>query len=433
MKGVITTFLLTYGGAVAGVFNPYIGFLTYVALSILKPLSLWFWSVPEHPYNKIAAIGMLIGWVLGGFGNWNFRRGGPVALALGGYWFWTLVGYILAPNTDVGYKYFDSISKIILPAFVGMTLIDSVRKLKQLAWVIVVCEGYVALEMNQSYFLSGFNRLQVAGFGWMDNNCNAIAFVTCLGLALFLILGSRIWWQKGVALLFALMLAHAIFLAFSRGAMLALIATGLASFVLIPRKSSKHYLFFLLAVLVAARMAGNQVQERFSTTFANEEERDGSAKLRLRHWKACLQSIRENPILGVGPAHWHLVCKHYDLPPMEAHSLWLQVSAEQGLPGVGFLVLFYVICAKRLWPITRLNYQVSDPWLHDAARMTFAAIVGFLVSAQFVSVQPLEVPYFVCVLGAGILKYVSQEQAQQAASPLLAPTGVLTPAYLQAN
>lgn len=414
MKGLILTYLLSGGGAVVGVFNPYWGVLVYVALSILKPASLWFWSVPIQPYSKPVALSLLIGWMLRGFGNWNFRRGGAVGFALVAYWAWTLVGYLLAPDEDSAFRYFDTITKIILPAVVGLTLMDSVLRLKQLAWTIVICQGYVAFEMNMSY-LGGFNRLRDGEFGWMDNNCNAIAFVTCVGLALFLILASPRWWQKVIALGLALLLAHAVVLAFSRGALLAMIMTGLASFVMIPKKTSKHYLFFVVAVLIGFRMAGSQVQERFSTTFAAGEERDESAQFRLRHWKACLQHIRDNPLFGAGPAHWHLTAPQYGLPKMEAHSLWLQISAEQGLPGILSLGLFYVICVVRLWPITRERYYVSDPWLNFAARMTFSALVGFFVSAQFVSVQALEVPYFVCILGAGVLKVVSQQDAEHRA------------------
>lgn len=406
MKGLILTYLLTYGGAAAGLFNPYIGLLVYVAFSILKPPSLWFWSVPAAPYSKIIAGGFLIGWMLRGFGRWNFGRGGAIALAIGFYWLWTFAGALIAPAQEVAWNYLDAMTKIILPWFVGMTMIDSVKKLKQLVWVIVVSEGYVALEMNLSYF-NGFNRLHEIGFGWMDNNCNAIAFVTCAGLAGFLALGAPRWWQKGIALGFALMLTHAVFLSFSRGAMLALGVTGMISFLLIPKKP-RHYLLFALAVAVVLRMAGNEVKQRFSTTFADEKERDGSAQARVRHWTACRQSIAENPILGVGPGHWRVVSPRYGLPPMEAHTLWLQVAAEQGIPGVLFLALFYLICIKRLWPIRHDNYAVSDPWLHEAARMLIASLTGFIVSAQFVSVQGLEVPYFICLFGAGVLKMTSQ-------------------------
>ena len=62
MKGLIFTYLLTYGGAAASLFNPFIGLLVYVAFAILRPESLWHWSVPEGNYSRIVAIALLIGW-----------------------------------------------------------------------------------------------------------------------------------------------------------------------------------------------------------------------------------------------------------------------------------------------------------------------------------------------------------------------------------
>src|SRR5262249_27538222 len=272
----------------------------------------------------------------------------------------------------------------------GITVIDSVPKLKQLAWVIVTCEGFVAFEMNLSYY-SGYNRLQEAGFGGMDNNCNGIAIITCLGLAFFLGLNAQRWWQKAVALGCALALAHAVFIAFSRGAMLAMIITGALAFFLIPKRP-KHALILVVGVLLLFRLAGAEVQERFLTTFANKEERDASADARLRNWQACVQAVMEEPLLGVGPAHWHLVSQRYGLPSMEAHTLWLQLAAEQGILGLVLLLSFYGLCILRLWPLSRESCPVSDPWLHDAARMVIASLTGFMVSAQFVSLQGLEVP-----------------------------------------
>lgn len=406
MKGLIVTYVMTYGGAAVGLFNPYMGLLVYIAFAILKPDSLWFWAVPEGNYSRIVAIPLLIGWAFRGFGTWRFGRGRYVVLAVLAHWAWCVLGAAIAPDQDVAWRFTDLLTKIVLPCLVGITLIDSVAKLKQLAWVILLAEGYVAFEMNLSY-LGGFNRLQEDGFGGMDNNCNAIAMVTCMGLAFFLGLTSRHWWEKAISLLVAILLAHCIFFAFSRGGMLAMIVTGAVAFFLLP-KQPKHYLMFAAIVLVMLRLAGPEVQKRFGTTFASKEERDGSANARIRQWDACMDSIRENPIRGVGPDHWHLVSPQHGLPAMEAHSLWLQTAAEQGIPGVLTLLLFYVLCIRQLWPIARQRWPVSDPWLHDAARMVVAALCGFLVSAQFVSVTTLEVPYYVAVLGAGVLKLAGQ-------------------------
>jgi O-antigen ligase len=244
----------------------------------------------------------------------------------------------------------------------------------------------------------------------MDNNCVAISMVTCSALAFFLGLNASAWWKKGLALVSALLMVHVVMLAFSRGGMLALIVTACVAFVLIPKRPL-HYLTFVLAVLVGLRLAGPQVVERFFSTFAEGKERDASAESRLLMWGHCLDAMGKHPVLGLGPHHFPVVAHEYGLTHgKEAHSLWLQIGAELGVPGLVFLVAFYGLCAVRLWPIARGRIAGSDPWIPDSARMVIAALVGFGVSAQFVSLPGLETPYYVVLLGAGVLKLASEPQ-----------------------
>jgi putative inorganic carbon (HCO3(-)) transporter len=410
MKGLVFTYLLTYGGAAASLVNPFLGLLVYIAFAILRPQALWHWSVPAGNYSKIVAIALLVGWLINGCGNWRVGRASGVVIALLTYFVWSVVGAATSSQQEVGWHFVDELSKIVLPFLVGITTIDSIRKLKALAWVILLSQGYVALELNQAY-LSGFNRVQEAGFGGMDNNCVAISMVSCVGLAFFLGLGAPKWWQKGAAFTCATLIAHTVLLTFSRGGMLGLIVTGVALFILIP-KQPKHYAAFLVALLIGARMAGPQVLARFETTFAREGRRDGSAQSRLDLWAACWDAMLRSPLLGLGPDHWPLVAHEYGFNAgKEAHSLWMQTGAELGFPGVGAMLAFYALCVARLWPLARGRWPVTDPWYPDASRMVIASITGFAVSAMFVSLEGLEVPYYIVLIGAGILKLTTNPVA----------------------
>jgi O-antigen ligase len=275
-------------------------------------------------------------------------------------------------------------------------------KLKQLAWVILLSQGYVALELNQDYYAGG---TRIDSFASMDNNSTAIAMVTCVGLAFFLGLHARPWWQKALAFLAAALMGHTVLFSMSRGGMLALLITGLVSFVLLPRKTWSHYLALGGAALLGVRLAGPEVRERFFSTFVNSAQRDASAQSRLDLWRDCWDAMLNRPVFGLGPAHWPLVAKEYGWPAgKEAHSLWMQTGAELGFPGVGFLILFYGLCIWRLWPLTREQTPVADPWMRYLARMVIASIVGFAVSAQFVSLALLEQPFYIALLGMGVLK-----------------------------
>ena len=50
---------------------------------------------------------------------------------------------------------------------VGITVIDSVGKIKALVWVIVLSQGFLAFEMNLAYYQGNYDPLENT-FGGMD-------------------------------------------------------------------------------------------------------------------------------------------------------------------------------------------------------------------------------------------------------------------------
>jgi probable O-glycosylation ligase (exosortase A-associated) len=410
MKGLLFTYLMTYGGSVVALFNPFYGLLIYVCFSIIRPEALWFYSVPHGNYSRTVAIALLIGWTLRGFGNWDFGRAKLVVYSLLAYFGWSVIGAAFSPNTDVGFTFVENLAKIVLPFLVGITTVESLKQVRQLAWTIALSQGFVAYEMNMSYF-GGFNQIQELGFGGMDNNSIAISIVTCLGLAFFLGLGTTSLTAKAAAYAATAFMGHAILLTFSRGAMLATIAFGLATFWLIP-KQPKTLLLFAVIAATGASLAGPALLNRYASTFAGEEERDSSAQSRLDLWRDCTDVALKNPILGCGPDHWVLIAHTYGWPRgKEAHSLWFQQWAEQGFIGIFILLMFYATCLWRLWPLTRAAHFVADPWATVGARMIFAALCGFFVSSQFVSLEGLETPYYVVLIGCCLLRLDSLQAA----------------------
>src|SRR5262245_14571464 len=223
-KGLIFTYAMTAAGAVGGLFSPYFGLLVYVCFAIVRPDYMWSWSVERGSYSRIIAIAMLLGWAARGFGRWRFGRATPIIACMLGYWAWSALSAVQAIDSLKAFALVEFFAKVFLPFLVGITMLRSVEQLKVLSWVILLSQGYVALELNLNYF-GGYNRAFHEGFGGMDNNCVAIAMVTGVGLAFFLGLGAKEWWKKGVALAAAALMGHTILLTFSRGGMLALALT----------------------------------------------------------------------------------------------------------------------------------------------------------------------------------------------------------------
>jgi probable O-glycosylation ligase (exosortase A-associated) len=407
MKGLIFTYVLTYGGAVASLITPYIGLLIYICFAVIKPESMWFWAVPAGNYSRIIAIALLAGWAIRGFGDWRLGRATPIVLCLIGYLGWMALSAVLAPDQSVAWPFVEEQFKIVLPFVVGVTVIQTIAQLRILAWVIVASHGYIGFEMNLSYY-EGFNRVQEVGFGGMDNNSIAIALVASTGFAFFLGLHEKNWWLRILALVCSLLMLHTVLFSFSRGGMLALLLTGVLSFVLVPKRPL-YILIFVLVAAVGIRLAGKEVQERFATTMAEEGERDTSATSRLELWADCWDVMQKHPLFGLGPRHWPLEAANYGWKPgKEAHSLWMQLGAEIGLVGLGLLCAFYGLTVLRLWRLARNKEPSSEPWISYLAQGVIVALFGFGVAAQFVSLYGLEAPFYIALVGAGALKLVDR-------------------------
>src|SRR5437868_2909884 len=256
---------MTYGGAAASLFRPFYGLLIYLAFAILRPEHLWPWSVPQGNYSRIVAIALLVGWTMRGFGNWKFGAARSFVVILIGYWSCIVISAIGAANQTVAWHYVELHSKILLPVLVGLTLIESITQLRQLAMVLVGCLSFLAWEANLDH-LQGGTRLRDEGFGGMDNNSFCIAMAAGAGLAFFLGMHVKPWWQKLACLAGAAMMVHSTMFANSRGGMLGVIATSVVSIYVIPKRPFELSVV-CTAVAVSLRLAGQQVWARFSTTF----------------------------------------------------------------------------------------------------------------------------------------------------------------------
>src|SRR5262249_58341241 len=115
MKGLLFTYVLTYGGALVSLFNPFVGLLIYVCFAIIKPESLWHWSVPAGNYSRIVAIALLVGWAFKGFGDWRFGRAQGIVAALVGFLVWTVLRYVLAPPKEDPRIFVESPATFFLP------------------------------------------------------------------------------------------------------------------------------------------------------------------------------------------------------------------------------------------------------------------------------------------------------------------------------
>jgi O-antigen ligase len=294
-------------------------------------------------------------------------------------------------------------SKILLPVVVGMTIVETKEEVRILAWTLVVCLGYLAYEAHGMYLGGRLPEFRDQGMLGMDNNSFCISMSAGAGLAIFLGFSSQGLFKQLAAFGLAAMMIHVPMFSQSRGGMLGIAVVGLAAFVLLPKRT-EVLAVYAVGSLVALRLAGPAVVARFSTIFADSGNRDASAQSRVDLWLDCVDVMIHNPILGIGPDHWPLIAKDYGWPPgKEAHSVWFNCGAELGIVGLSLLLAFYLSSIVLAWRHLCKQSNVK-PEFRDIGRMTIAALSGFMVSASFVSLDALEVPFYIVLILVSGLK-----------------------------
>ncbi|GBD34925.1 hypothetical protein HRbin36_00028 [bacterium HR36] len=423
MAGLIAAYIACTLAVTIGVLYPYVALLVYVAFAIVKPAEMWFWSLAGTHLSSITFSGLAVGWLLRGLADWRLGQAWAPMLALVFFWMWGWISWCnstdpsLAPflpglyitgshtDNDLSLDNLLHLGKIVVPCFIGITLLDSEKKVLGLLYTIILSQGYVAWEMNLAYLIEGYNRIRLDGFAGLDNNSIAVSLVTCcLPAFLSAYYCTSTFFRLALAAS-GLLILHAILLTFSRGGMVALIISFITA-ILVMRGGWKKYAFVCPLIVITVALCGSEVWDRFLTIFLPTEELDPAARSRLELWTDCLDVMVRFPLFGVGPENWTRIAAAYGWPPgKEAHSLWLQTGAELGLPGLAAILGYYLISGFRLYSIRGDNRQMNS--IRDAV---LVGLGGFIVSAQFVSLELLETPYYLTLCGLGIIKRVSQRR-----------------------
>ena len=410
MKGLLFTYLMAFGGALIAPFRPFVGLLIYVCFAILKPNALWSYAGATGNYSRIIFGALFLGWVMSGFGGADKRFGRAAApcAALALYLLWNVLSSFGAADPDLAWKVTEATAKTIIPLLIGVTLIDSKEKLRQLAWVVVATQGYLALEFNVSYY-DGSNRLVNVGFAALDDKSVAMTMAVSAGLALFVAIDAQNRFAKWAGFAAAAVMMHVPLFVFARGAMLAMVCAGAFAFWLIPKRPA-HVLVMVCALAVGLRLAGGAVRSQFATSFAAADERDDSAQSRLVLWNQAWQTMLRFPVFGLGPRQWgNYSTTAFNWEKVkEVHNTWLQSGAELGFPGLLSLASFFGITAMHTLRLSRTRDPDTDPRQVLMAQGVLVSLVAYFVSSQFVTVYGIEVPYYVCLVGLGLLKLESE-------------------------
>ncbi len=416
--------LLTAAGTVGVLFaGPFIAVAIYYLFAVLRPQWLWRWALPsETSWSEYRGVrrdsrsSRLISSNRStdehkGQGRFVFGHAAVLAYAA-----WIVLTYITSQNRVLSWPWFLEYLKILGMFSVAAIVVSNARQV----WILyLIATGsliYIAYELNFLYFTAGRLDIYRNGYGGLDNNGAGLMVAMGLPLTIYAWEATRQWWRWIFAAAVPLLI-HAVLMSYSRGAMVALLATA----PLLMFRSRRRWQFLAMAIaigLVVPPLAGREIRERF---FSIENyETDRTANSRIESWKAAIQIANEYPAFGVGIRNANRLSYYYgaDLEGRTIHSQYLQTLADTGYPGLALYMLLLVSGWTAIFRARRALKSRRDPdalLLRSVVGGLEGALAVFCIGASFLSLEVFELPYLLILLG------VQTWVLAKAAKPLESP------------
>ena len=211
-------------------------------------------------------------------------------------------------------------------------------------------------------------------------------------------------WSRWWFMLMIPVLLEAILTSFSRGAMVAILASTPLYFLRCTRKRQLTVMMCGLAFIVTI-LAGAEIRERFFSVEKFDE--DGSANSRLTSWGIAWTMANERPFFGFGirNSNLHTFAYGADMEGRTIHSQYLQIAADSGLMALGLYgiaIATFAVAVGKARKAAKVNPEPTDD---DRLTLMVAngvesALVIFCVGGVFLSLENFELPYIVLLMGA---------------------------------
>jgi len=376
-------------------FAPFIGLIGYVSIAYVRPHE-WAY-MPGVPISLAVGLATLMGYLL-----FELTRRAPQLTPNGLLlllWmqitFATL--YAISPEAAQG-KYIE-LSKTFLIALLITAMVDSEKRARWFVLSIVFSIGLLAFRSNIGILLTmGQARIYGPGGSFEDNNDYALLLIMAVPIAYYAARAEGHRWIKRALYALPLMMILTVIFTLSRGGYLGLCAVAFCLALKARFKLTALVIVTILGLIIFS-IAPRQVSER--VTAIKTTEYDESTQQRLYSWDVSWRIINEHPIFGIGPRN---LLQVYDRATETrvarvSHNSFLQMAVDAGLPALLLFIAVIALSYRRLRKSRRiLTAHAPDSPLIAYSHGLEVALVGYLVSGNFLSRHDLELLYNVIAL-----------------------------------
>lgn len=392
----ILVFSVIFLAVPLALFAPFTGLISYVGIAYMRPHE-WAY-MPNTPISLAVAVATLIGYAV-----FELTRRAPqlipnaLMLLL---WAQVSLATFFAHSTELAQGKWIEFSKTILIALLMTAMVDSERRARWLLLGTVGAIGFLAFRSNVGILLAGGQaRIFGPGGAFEDNNDYALLLNVAAPIAFYVARAETNRWLRRVCYALSAMMMITVLFSLSRGGFLGLcfVLIGLAL-------KSKYKVTGILAVVLAGSITfallPNQVVERVGT-IRTATQADESAQLRFEAWRVSLQIIADHPVLGIGPRNIMELFGRYQQTEVRrvSHNSFLQIAVDAGLPA---LLMFVALIGMSFFRLRRARQSLAagspDSPLIAYSHGLEVALIGYFVSANFLSRHDLELLYEVFAL-----------------------------------
>lgn len=388
----------------------------YVAILLVRPQE-WYEPVKGYELVNIVAIPtILVAFIEQGksrAGSFLMRnRFSQVMLGLFASVMLSQLSRLRISGTIDAVKEF---GKIAVLFYLVSILVNTPRRLRIMMRVIISCSMLLAyhtyLQVQTGH---GFGNIEpfgsydtrefrVIGSGiFSDPNDFAMLYIMAMPFVFSLIAAGGSIASKLLLLCSLPPMVYVLFYTKSRGGIIGFCAMFMA-YCWLSAKSLLLRVILVVALLSVIAVFG---PERARGAYV-----EGSASGRVLEWGYGIQMLKDNPLFGFGYMRWPEFSGG-----MAAHNSLVNCFAELGLVGYACWFTLCFIVVKSVLQVSRAMGRV-DRSTRRLANGLFAALVGYLTAAFFLTRTYNPVLFFLLGMGVGLVRWIKDQEQQQGQVP----------------
>lgn len=325
--------------------------------------------------------------------------------------------FTMSLHTDLEFSPFLSYVSFLLLFVITLTVVDSLGRLRRVLMVSVGSVAFASLYVIREWQKGGYGDSRP---GWIagDANSFAVAASLCLPAAFYLMLERR---PRSERLFYAsclLVMLLGVILSASRGGFLGLLAGFLFAVLKSPRPA-RYLVLATILVVPAGLLLPSSPLRRF---FHPQWQDNRSVESRTIAWNGGMHMIVTHPVFGAGLGNFKPLVLQYEEGPIKvqsiAHNTYIEIAAELGIPTLLIFLAVLFSSYRSLEKVRRQAIRSRTRFLQLAALGIEGGLVGYCVSAFFVSVEYEKALWLMVFLSMCMSAEARRSVAQRAAEPL---------------